>query len=72
MPYSVPQGYFEGLVENRTRPAAKIVSITHRNWFKYAAAAVVTGLIVLSGLIYLTRKTVDPMEQPYALGQKEY
>jgi hypothetical protein len=70
MPYSVPEGYFESLGENRIKPATKIVSITHRRWFRYAAAAVMTGVIVLAGFIYLTGKSVDPVEQPYAWVKK--
>jgi hypothetical protein len=71
MPYSVPQGYFENLVEEKNKPAAKVISITHRKWFKYAAAAVVTGFIVLAGFIYSnSRNSVDPVEQPYAWVKK--
>ncbi len=73
MPYSVPQGYFESLAEKRNKPAAKIISITGRKWFRYAAAAVVTGVIVLAGFIYLiSRNTVDPVEQPYAWVKKSF
>jgi hypothetical protein len=49
MPYTVPEGYFESL-SPATQPA-KVVSITHRKWFKYAAAAVVTGIIFMAGLL---------------------
>ena len=71
IPYSVPQGYFENLVEEKNKPAAKVISITHRRWFKYAAAAVVTGFIVLAGFIYSnSRNSVDPVEQPYAWVKK--
>jgi len=70
MPYSVPGGYFESLGETRHQPAAKIVSFTKRSWFRYAAAAVITGVIVLAGFIYFTRKPVDPVAQPYAWVKK--
>ncbi len=71
MPYSVPQGYFESLGEKRNKPAARIISITSRKWFRYAAAAVVTGVIVLAGFIYfISRNNVDPVEQPYAWVKK--
>lgn len=70
-PYTVPAGYFENLTENRNKPAAKIVSFAHRNWFSYAAAAVVAGVIVLAGLVYLSsRNNVDPVGQPYAWVKK--
>lgn len=50
--YTVPQGYFETLSEEITakleQPAAKLVSISKRTgWYKYAAAAVFTGMIAL-------------------------
>jgi hypothetical protein len=71
MPYSVPQGYFENLAEKRDKPAAKVVSITQRKWFRYAAAAVVTGVIILAGFIYInSRNAVDPVDQPYAWVKK--
>jgi hypothetical protein len=71
IPYAVPGGYFEGLGETRKRPAAKMVSITHRRWFRFAAAAVVTGLIAMTGLIYFSsRNAVDPVDQPYAWVKK--
>src|SRR5690606_31911008 len=39
--YSVPAGYFENLAVI-PETSAKVVSITRKNWFRYAAAAVVT------------------------------
>ena len=70
-PYSVPQGYFESLGRERNKKETKIISITHRGWFKYAAAAVVTGVIVLAGFIFInSRNTVNPVEQPYAWVKK--
>lgn len=58
MPYTVPQGYFDQVVSApiKTQPA-RIVSIGSRNWFKYAAAAVITGIIVLAGYIYMSGRT---------------
>jgi hypothetical protein len=47
-PYAVPDGYFEQL---HTKPAAKVVSISARKLFRYAAAAVVTGFIVMAGFL---------------------
>ncbi|MEO6612578.1 MAG: hypothetical protein ABIT05_14240 [Chitinophagaceae bacterium] len=65
MPYSVPQGYFETVVSGQ--PAAKIVSFTNRKWFRFAAAAMITGLIALAGFLYFnSRNQFDPVEQPYA------
>lgn len=71
MPYSVPQGYFESLGEKRNLSTAKVISITKHRWFRYAAAAVVTGVIVLAGFMYFnSRNSVDPVEQPYAWVKK--
>jgi hypothetical protein len=49
--YSVPKGYFENFKFNepRSERETKVISIPNRNWFKYAAAAVVTGVIILAG-----------------------
>lgn len=75
MPFSVPQGYFEGL--NKTvnaesvKPITKVISITTQKWFRYAAAAVVTGVVALSGfLIFNKSNTIDPKEKPFAWVEK--
>ncbi|HEX7847246.1 MAG TPA: hypothetical protein VF476_15705, partial [Chitinophagaceae bacterium] len=48
MPYSVPAGYFETL---SAKPETKIVSITSRKWFRYAAAAVIVGVVATTALL---------------------
>ncbi len=57
MPYSVPQGYFEQLASpinnEENKPAAKVIAITSRKWFRYAAAAVVVGIVTLTGFLLL-------------------
>lgn len=65
-PYQVPQGYFENLnTQSSTKPKVKIVSISSRKWFRYAAAAMVVGIIALSGLLFFNKKpTVDPNTNP--------
>lgn len=60
-PYRVPEGYFEGLPatnqKETTQQPAKVVSLFSRTWFRYAAAAVVTGVIILAGLqLFTTEK----------------
>lgn len=56
MPYSVPAGYFENLTEHivtkENKPETKVIALASRKWFRYAAAAVVTGLVVLSGFLF--------------------
>lgn len=58
MPYTVPQGYFEQLVLAPVqKQPARIVSLSARKWFKFAAAAVITGIIVLAGYLYMNGRT---------------
>ena len=63
MPYSIPQGYFENLDIASTiqaaKPEAKVVSLTSRKWFRYAAAAVVFGVVVLAGIMFYSKQN-DP------------
>lgn len=56
IPYSVPEGYFEQIGFMPVKREIKVVSITHRRWFRYAAAAIVTGIVVLSGFLFLGNK----------------
>lgn len=55
--YSVPEGYFESLssapYSAAIKPQAKVVSITSRRWFRIAAAAVVAGVIVTAGFVFI-------------------
>src|SRR5436190_9439044 len=74
--YSVPDGYFEnfkvaGGPEPSTQP--KVVSITQRRLFRYAAAAVVTGIIALAGLMVYnnTKQTNTTGTTPLAKFEKE-
>ena len=70
MPYGVPAGYFENLdrnVRNRIRkPGAPVVSMTSRI-VRYAAAAVVAGLVVTGGIFYFNGNgALDPTRQSEA------
>lgn len=69
MPYSVPGGYFENVSTNlpsqlNTVTETKVISIIHRRWFHYAAAAVVIGFITLGGLLFEHRPGIDPDKNP--------
>jgi hypothetical protein len=72
MPYTVPEGYFEGVAESVLakvkvkKPVGKVVSFGMKPWMRIAAAAVVTGLIVLGGIAYFgnNSKSIDPNSQP--------
>jgi hypothetical protein len=57
MPYSVPAGYFDTISAPvaANQSTAKVVSMGgSRKWFRYAAAAVVTGVISILGFLYLS------------------
>lgn len=56
MPYVIPQGYFENLSLKEKKQKAKVISFTHRKMFRYAAAAVIAGIIVLAGLLVFNNK----------------
>jgi len=60
-PYTVPDGYFDSISsihqKEEKQPAAKVVSLFSRTWFRYAAAAIVTGVIILAGFqLFTTEK----------------
>lgn len=64
MPYSIPQGYFETLTEkivaDEKQSATKVVSFISRKWFRYAAAAVVIGIIAMTGFLFLGNNEKEP------------
>ena len=55
MPYHVPQGYFESLTNpvaaDEKRSPAKVIALGSRKWFRYAAAAVVRGIVAIAGFM---------------------
>ncbi len=63
MPYSIPAGYFENLNTDIAgdKTETKVISISHRKWFRMAAAAVITGVILMAGfMVYnATKITAD-------------
>jgi hypothetical protein len=64
MPYSIPAGYFDdfadGILQQVAPPKAKVVSMFGRRWMQYAAAAVLAGVLVLSGIWYQNNKMLGP------------
>ncbi len=59
MPYSIPQGYFENLhqeVKVNTKSETTVVSIYDRKLFRYAAAAIVVGVVALAGFLVINNK----------------
>ena len=61
MPFEVPAGYFENLSSVPVRHETKIVSITSRKWFRYAAAAMITGVIAMTALMIFGKKDMEGM-----------
>lgn len=73
--YTLPGGYFDNLqpafVTENPVSKAKVVSITSRKWFGYAAAAIVVGFVATIGFLFLNKKeTVDPASKSYAWVKK--
>lgn len=63
MPYQVPAGYFANLPEQVIEKAGngtksgRVVSLMKRKWMRLAVAAVLTGLITISGIAYFNGKS---------------
>jgi len=69
-PYSTPAGYFEKLETGIEKKETKVISITKRKWYRLAVAAVVIGIVAISGLAIFRSKQVDPNKNPQAWIQK--
>ncbi len=65
-PYSVPVGYFESLETNIEKKESKVISITSRRWYRLAVAAVVFGVIVIGGLLFIRKGQPDINKNPQA------
>ena len=69
-PYSIPVGYFETLETGAEKKETKVISITRRRWYRLAIAAVVIGIVAISGLAIFRSKQVDPNKNPQAWIEK--
>jgi len=69
-PYSIPAGYFEKLETGAEKKETKVISITRRRWYRLAVAAVVIGIVAISGLAIFRSKQVDPNKNPQAWIEK--
>ena len=72
--YTAPEGYFEHLqpvvnIESN-RSEVKVISITRRKWFRYAAAAVVVGFVATLVFTSQNKKDIDPDTKSFAWIQK--
>lgn len=69
MPYEVPAGYFanfpEQVLEKLSGRKAKVVPMMQRKWVRLAVAAMVTGIMAISGIMYFNNRghgsTADPV-----------
>jgi hypothetical protein len=73
--YTLPEGYFENLrpIITKENPVheTKVISITSRKWFRYAAAALVIGFVATIGLLLLNKpERIDPSVKSFAWVQK--
>lgn len=65
MPYHVPAGYFDTVSApvGEVNEPAKVVSMGgSRKWFRYAAAAVVTGVVALLSILYISQDNTGKTE----------
>jgi len=70
--YSVPKGYFENFKPGvEERKETKVISITGRRWLRYAAAAVIVGMILTAGLIQFNNHKKDSAGKTLAKFEKE-
>jgi hypothetical protein len=74
MPYSMPQGYFENLATDINvqvnKPETKVVSMGSSKWFRYAAAAMVIGVIATLSFMLLNKDKVTADKDSYAWVKK--
>lgn len=63
MPYEVPRGYFANLPEqviekiNNGKTSGKLAPLAKRKWMRLAVAAVMAGVITISGIAYFNGKS---------------
>jgi len=69
-PYSTPAGYFEKLETRVEKKETKIISITRSRLYRVAVAAVIIGIVAISGLAIFRSKQVDPNKNPQAWIEK--
>jgi hypothetical protein len=75
MPYSIPQDYFENLkavsINTNTQSKAKVVSMVSRKRFHYAAAAIIVGVIALTGFLFINNKINNDPAKSFAKFEKK-
>ena len=63
--FEIPPQYFETVSFSSQKTSAKIIPLTSKKWFRFAAAAVVSGLVMISGLQFLSKNNVNPVAAPH-------
>ena len=77
MPYQVPPGYFDGLSHKvldkvSDRGGARVVPMIKRKWMHIAAAAMVAGIITISGISYFNNNGTETVtKDPVAVELKK-
>ena len=71
--YSVPEGYFENfkIETGQKKIEAKVISIGSRKWYRYAAAAIVVGVIAVTALVVYKNNHKDAAGSTLAKFEKE-
>lgn len=72
-PLSAPADYFNTLKQEAPvkETPVKSISLFRKSWFRYAAAAVIIGLVATTALIFSGGRTaIDPNEKSYAWVEK--
>jgi hypothetical protein len=73
MPYQVPSGYFESFTSSvlkKVKPQAKVIAMTPRRWMRVAAAAMIAGIITISGIVYFSGKQDIKVDNPQWVAKK--
>lgn len=64
--FEVPDQYFETITFTQNKPTSKVISITSKKWFRFAAAASVFGLVVLTRLQFFNKNYSNPSTAPHS------
>ncbi|MFL5740060.1 MAG: hypothetical protein ACJ75B_07575 [Flavisolibacter sp.] len=74
MPYEVPSAYFDKLpaqiLEKVSKPEAKLIPMMRRKWARLAVAAMITGIIAVSGIAYFNSKKDISVDNPAWVANK--
>lgn len=77
VPFSVPQGYFENFqvdIAPAEKKQAKVIQMNaggSRKWFRYAAAAVVIGVVAITGVLFFGADNPVSGDNPYKTVKRE-